>query len=92
MNAAERARYQDIVELAGRWFAFAKRGEGTMPRVLTDLIAEAVELRGGWSGFTGDAEPGTANLPAADATIDEIIDRANALRLSRAGVETLTRH
>jgi hypothetical protein len=80
MAPADQTRYRDIVELAARWFAFAKSGDGTMPRVLTDLIAEAAELSGAWDGFSGDGQPGTADLPGVDAVIDEVIERANALR------------
>jgi hypothetical protein len=87
MNTTNRARCQDIIELAGRWFAFARPGDGTMPRVLNDLIAEAVELCGGWDGFSGTATAGTADLPVLDAVLDRVMERANELR--RRGVAAL---
>ncbi len=78
MTSDERARYNEIIEIAGRWFAFATPGD-PLPRHVNDLISEAVELRDGCDNFCA---PGTTELPVLDAIIDQVIDRANALRRS----------
>jgi hypothetical protein len=81
MDVEARARYEEIIEIAGRWFAFATPGD-TLPRTINDLMSEAVELRDGWGNLPPGAVPGTAELPVLDAIIDEVIERANALRRS----------
>jgi hypothetical protein len=56
------SRYRDIIELATRWFAFAKPGDGTMP-----------DCRGGGTSRRLRRlrrRTSTADLPIADATID----------------------
>ncbi len=81
MTSDDRARYDDIIEIAGRWFAFATPGD-PLPGQINDLISEAMELRDGWGNLPPSASPGTAELLVLDAIIDQVIDRANALRRS----------
>jgi hypothetical protein len=78
MGEAE-AEVADIIELAARWLAFDS-GEGRLPRVLSDLISEAVALSDGWGDFSADDKPGTADLAVVDEILDTVIDRANGLR------------
>jgi hypothetical protein len=38
-------------------------------------------LRGAWDGFPEDRGPGTTELPIVDAVVEDVLIRANALRI-----------
>jgi hypothetical protein len=76
----DQKRYDDLIEIAARAIAFTDLTSGVVPKLVRDLMIEAVELAGGWDSFDPDAPPGTQSLPIADRVADAVFERANQLR------------
>jgi hypothetical protein len=84
MTEADKVAYQELIEVAARVIAFTDIASVPLPKLVTYLQTEAVALRGGWDSFDERAPPGTQDLPVADQVADEVIARANQLRLEFA--------
>jgi hypothetical protein len=72
--------YDDLIEIGARVVAFSDLTGRALPRRVHELICEAADLRSAWHNFSGHGYPGTADLPIVDSVIDEVHERANALR------------
>jgi hypothetical protein len=84
MTPADKIAYDERIEIAARCLAFTNITSVPLPKLVTTLQIEAVDLRGGWDSFDAAAPPGTQDLPVADQVVDEVIARANELRLELA--------
>jgi hypothetical protein len=84
MTESDKIAYDERIEIAARCLAFTNIAAVPLPKLVTTLQIEAVDLRGGWDSFDATAPPGSQDLPVADQVADEVIARANELRLEFA--------
>ena len=80
MIDAKQARYADLIECCARSLAFDGLTGVALPKLVSELTSEAIDLRNGWADFSASAEVGTADLPIVDTVIFEVLARATALR------------
>ena len=80
MIDTKQARYADLIECCARSLAFDDLTEAALPRLVSELTSEAIDLRNGWADFSVDGGVGTADLPIVDTVISEVLARATALR------------
>ena len=84
MTEADKLAYADLIEVAARALAFTDITTVPLPKLVTMLQVEAIDLAGGWDDFDENAAPGTQDLPIADRVADAVFARANALRIEFA--------
>jgi hypothetical protein len=80
MIDAKQARYADLIECCARSLAFDGLTEVALPKLVSELTSEAIDLRNGWADFSVSAGVGAADLPIVDTVIFEVLARASALR------------
>ena len=80
MIDTKQARYADLIECCARSLAFDDLTEAALPRLVSELTSEAIDLRNGWAHFSAGGGVGTADLPIVDTVISEVLARATALR------------
>ena len=80
MIDTKQARYADLIECCARSLAFDDLTEAALPRLVSELTSEAIDLRNGWADFSAGGGVGTADLPIVDTVISEVLARATALR------------
>lgn len=80
MIDTKQARYADLIEFCARYLAFDDLTEVALPRLVSELTSEAIDLRNGWADFSAGGGVGTADLPIVDTVISEVLARATAFR------------
>jgi len=73
--------YDDLIEISACTLVLSDLTGREVPRRVHELISEAADLRGAWDGFPEDRGPGTTALPLVDAVVEDVLIRANALRI-----------
>lgn len=71
--------FDDLVEAAARIAAAAP--DGKLPKTFYAILGRAIEMRGGLDEIDERLPPGTSVAPKTDAVLDQIFDRAKALRV-----------
>jgi hypothetical protein len=73
--------YDDLIEISACALVLSDLTGREVPRRVHELISEAADLRGAWDGFSEDRRPGASELPIVDAVVEDVLSRANVLRV-----------